>query len=72
MQEMQVQSLGQEDTLEKEMTIYSSILAWKIPWTDELSCSTWDRKESNTTEWLSTAQHKESDRTEHTAKKGKE
>ena len=39
MQEMQVRSLGQEDTLEKEMTIYSSILAWKIPWTDELSCS---------------------------------
>ena len=31
----QVQSLGQEDPLEKEMAIYSSILAWKIPWTEE-------------------------------------
>ena len=32
-QETQVQSLGQEDTLEKEMAIHSSILAWRIPWT---------------------------------------
>ena len=31
MQEIQVQSLGWEDPLEKEMTNYSSILAWKIP-----------------------------------------
>ena len=31
MQETQVQSLGQEDTLEKEMTTHSSILAWKDP-----------------------------------------
>ena len=35
MQETQVQSLGLEDPLEKEMTIHSSILAWKIPWTEE-------------------------------------
>ena len=35
MQEIQVRSLGQEDTLEKEMTIHSSILVWKIPWTEE-------------------------------------
>ena len=35
MQEMQVQSLGQEDPLEKEMTTHSHILAWKIPWTVE-------------------------------------
>ena len=34
-QEMQVQSLGQEDSLEKEMVIHSSILAWEIPWTEE-------------------------------------
>ena len=34
-QEMQVQSLGQEDPLEKEMAIHSSILAWEIPWTEE-------------------------------------
>ena len=34
-QETSVQSLGQEDPLEKEMAIHSSILAWKIPWTEE-------------------------------------
>ena len=33
MQETQVQSLGQEDPLEKEMATHSSILAWRIPWT---------------------------------------
>jgi len=31
-----IQSLGQEDPLEKEMAIHYSILAWKIPWTEEL------------------------------------
>ena len=31
----QVQSLGQEDPLEKEMATHSSILAWKIPWTEK-------------------------------------
>ena len=35
MQETQVQSLGWEDPLEKEMAAHSSILAWKIPWTKE-------------------------------------
>ena len=35
MQEMRVQSLGQEDHLEKEMTTHSSTLAWKISWTEE-------------------------------------
>ena len=30
-----VQSLGQEDPLEKEMVAHSSILAWRIPWTEE-------------------------------------
>ena len=34
MQETQVQSLGWEDTLEKEMAPRSSILAWEIPWTE--------------------------------------
>ena len=34
-QEMQVQSLGWEDPLEEEMTTHSSILAWRIPWTEE-------------------------------------
>ena len=35
MQEMQVQSMGQEGPLEEEMATHSSILAWKIPWTEE-------------------------------------
>ena len=35
MQEMQVRSPGQEDPLEKKRTTYSSILVWKIPWTEE-------------------------------------
>ena len=35
MQETQVQSLGWEDSLEKGMAIHSSILAWRIPWTEE-------------------------------------
>ena len=34
-QETRVQSLSQEDTQEKEMATHSSILAWKIPWTEE-------------------------------------
>ena len=35
MQETQVRFLGQEDPLEKEMATHSSILAWRIPWTEE-------------------------------------
>ena len=35
MQETQVQSLGQEDSLEEGMATHSSILAWRIPWTEE-------------------------------------
>ena len=35
MQETQVQPLGGEDPLEKEMATHSSILAWRIPWTEE-------------------------------------
>ena len=41
MQETQVQSVGQEDPLEKVMATHSSILAWETPWTEEsggLSC----------------------------------
>ena len=34
-QETRVQSIGQEDALEKEMATHSSILAWEIPWTEE-------------------------------------
>ena len=36
MWETQVRSLDREDTLEKEMATHSSILAWRIPWTEEL------------------------------------
>ena len=39
MQETQVRSLGREDPLEKEMATHSSILAWRIPWTEEPSRS---------------------------------
>ena len=35
MQEMRVQSLGQEDLLEKEVATHFSILAWETPWTGE-------------------------------------
>ena len=47
MQETWVQSLAQEDPLEKGMATYSSILAWRIPWT------VWGCKESDTTERFS-------------------
>jgi len=37
MQETWVRSLGQEVPLEKEMATYSSILAWRVPWTEKLA-----------------------------------
>ena len=41
--ETRVQSLGQEDPLEEGMTMHSSILAWRIPWTEEPGgYSLWD------------------------------
>ena len=53
MQDTQIWSLGQEDHLQKGMAIHSSILAWKIPWTQEAgSYSPWGHKELDTTEWL--------------------
>ena len=51
MQETWVRSLGQEDPLEKEMATHSSILAWRIPWTEKLG-------------GLQSTGHKESDMTE--------
>ena len=53
-QEVKVQSLGWEDPLEKEMETHSSILAWKIPWTEEPGrlVSPWCRKGSDMTEQL--------------------
>ena len=54
MQETQVQSLGQEGSLEKVMATHSSTLVWGIPWTDDFAgYSPRDRKESDTTVWLS-------------------
>ena len=51
LQEIQVPSLVWEDPLEKEMATHSSILAWRIPWTEELAgYSPWGCKESETTE----------------------
>ena len=49
---MQVRSLGLEDPLEEEMATHSSILAWRIPWTEEPGefYSPWSPKESDTNE----------------------
>ena len=53
-----VPSLGREDPLEEEMAIYSSILAWEIPRTEEPgSYSPWGRKELDTTEGAQHAAH---------------
>ena len=54
MQETCVWSWGQEDPLEKGIVTRSSILAWRIPWTEEPGrlYSQWSRKESDTIEWL--------------------
>ena len=51
MWETWVRSLGREDPLEKEMATHSSILAWRIPWTEELGgLQSMGRKELDTTE----------------------
>ena len=48
-QEMQVQSLGQEDPLEEDIQTHSRILAWQIPWTEETGAySPWGRKQLDT------------------------
>jgi len=53
MQESWVQFLGWEDPLEKEMATLSSILAWRIPWTEEPGLySPWGCKELDMTELL--------------------
>ena len=54
MQETQILSLGWEDLLEKGMASHSSILVWRILWTEEPGglYSPWDRKESDMTEQL--------------------
>ena len=53
MWETWVRSLGREDPLEKEMATHSSILAWRIPWMEELGgLQSMGHKESDTTERL--------------------
>ena len=53
MWETWVRSLAREDTLEKEMATHSSILAWRIPWMEELGgLESMGRKELDTTERL--------------------
>ena len=66
MVETRVQSLGREDPLEKEMSTHSSILAWKIPWTEEPGklYSPWGHKESDTTERLNTQRQFTDEKTE--------
>ena len=55
-QETSVQSLDQEDALEEEMSTHSSILAWRIPWTEEpggpSSMDPWSLNVSDKTEQL--------------------
>ena len=57
LQEPWVRSPGREDPLEKRMAAQSSILAWRIPWTERslAGYSPWSHKESDTTEQLTTA-----------------
>ena len=56
MQETRVRSLDQEDPLEKELAAHSSILARKIPWTEEPGgLQSWGGKDSDRTDQLSTA-----------------
>ena len=57
MWETWVRSLGREDPLEKEMATHSSILAWRIPWMEELGgLQSTGRKESDTTSLFHTSE----------------
>ena len=63
MQETQARSLGWEDPLEEEMSTHSSILAWRIPWTEEPGgYSPWGGKASDTTERLTLCRREETAR----------
>ena len=58
MQETQIQYLGQEDPLEKEITTHSSILVWRIPWTEEPGgLQSMGLQELDTIEQLTLEQH---------------
>ena len=59
MQETWVRSLGREDTLKKVMVIYSKILAWRSPWTEEPEgYSQWGHKEFDMTDQLTHIERK--------------
>ena len=64
MWETWVQSLGREDPLEKEMAIHSSILAWRIPWTEKSSrlqsmgSQSWTRLSDFTSSHLTSPKYK--------------
>ena len=58
MQKRQIQSLGQEDPLEQAMAIHSSILAWEIPWTEELGKLQFMGSQTDMTEQLNTTNNK--------------
>ena len=61
MQETQIKSLGLEDPLEKEMATHASILAWRIPWTEEPGATVHGvTTESDTTEGLNSNNEKTS------------
>ena len=57
MQETWVQSLGQEDPLQKGMATHSSVLAWRIPQTEMAGYSPWSHKELNRTDGLTLTLH---------------
>ena len=60
MKETKVQSLSQEAPLEKEMAAHSSILAWRIPWTEELGrLQSMGSQELDTTECLNASTFKQ-------------
>ena len=53
MKDARIQFLGHEDSLEKKMVTHSSILAWRIPWTEKPGrLQSMGSQESDTTEWL--------------------
>ena len=58
MQETWVWSLGQEDPLEKGMATHSSILTWRIPWTEQMVGYSYGVAKSDMTEWLTHKQDK--------------
>ena len=66
MWDTRVRSLGQEDPLEKGMATHSSILAWRIPWTEEPGklYSPWSRKEMEMTVQLTLTFHMQKNETQ--------